>query len=80
MVKKERVKIMLQIEDIYYNGIAKKCFNCVHYDRWTFTSNCKIYSEVLIKDAFIKCQYKDWMPNQKLYDRFEKNKTNPIKY
>ena len=61
------------LEELYYNDLAKDCKNCVHYRSWTIAlSKCKLFPNWLTADAFKTCQYDDWQPNQKLYDKFEK--------
>jgi len=64
---------MLEIEDLYYNDIAKDCRNCFFRTKKIFTlSRCDLHPNWLTEDALKGCQYQEWKPNQKLYNKFEK--------
>jgi len=63
----------MEIEEVYYHDIAKGCSNCFHYAKWKITlSKCKLRPNWLTGDAIFECGYKKWIPNQRLYDKFEK--------
>jgi hypothetical protein len=65
----------MKTEDLYYHNIAKDCSNCFFRNKSFFTlSKCNLHPSWLTEDALKYCKYKEWKPNQKLYDRFEKDK------
>jgi hypothetical protein len=65
----------MKTEDLYYHDIAKDCKNCFFRTGTIFTlSKCNLHPNFLTEDALMNCKYRDWKPNQKLYDRFEKDK------
>ena len=59
-------------DNLYYHGMPKKCNNCFYLKRFGFFSRCNKYPAWLTSDALKSCQYKEWVPNEKLYQRFEK--------
>ncbi len=66
----------MELDKLYYNNTAKDCKNCFYYKPWVFTlSKCKLHPNWLTADALKTCQYTDWQPNQKLYDKYERKGT-----
>lgn len=58
-------------QDQYYHGIAKVCENCKFFRRIFFLGNCTRRPERSISAALSGCQYDYWIPNTKLYNKYE---------
>ena len=66
-------KTMPEFNDLFYQNTAKDCKNCFYYNsKWFTFSKCNRYPTWLTEDALKTCRYKEWQPNQKLYDKFER--------
>jgi hypothetical protein len=58
------------IKKLYYYGEAKSCDNCFYLvkrsKKWFTLSRCNKHPTWLTEDALKRCQYQEWMPNEKL--------------